>query len=224
MRDYLQHGRRHGPQGSDPIPGLATGSGINWAYISAEPTGGFSVDTTGGVNELDIDGSNLYTNDPSIYAAADLDPAGGPGAFGGLKILEGGVYRLSLAAAWGTLETGQVGQVYYGHNDDGAGLMSRTYLGGRNLVKGDDTFIPAFTNANASSITIGPTLFFQELLNVPGAADTIDGDSGDDATPIEIIFWAINGDGTATTTANLTSVGVLIEQLGTNAYSRLFGI
>lgn len=222
---YKDHGSRHAPGGTDPIPNLATGSGIKWAYMSAEPTGGFSIDTTGGTNSLNLNTSHFYTNDTSIFVAENLSPTGGPGSFGGLKILEGGVYRLSVAAAWSTLEAGQVGQVYYGHVDQGSGgVMSRTYLGGRNLVKGDDDFLPTFTNANESLISIGPTLFFQELLDVPGSATTLDGESGRDSTPIEFVFWAINGDGTATTTAKLATVGVLLEQFGTDAYSLLRGI
>ena len=32
MPDYLDHGSRHRPGGSDPIPGLASGTGNDWIY------------------------------------------------------------------------------------------------------------------------------------------------------------------------------------------------
>ena len=62
MRDYLQHGRRHAPGGTDPIPGL--GAGISWAYISgSNPTS-----CPHGTNTLLVaDQANFYTNDSAVF-------------------------------------------------------------------------------------------------------------------------------------------------------------
>ena len=63
MRDYLQHGRRHGVGGSDPIPGLG-GSALSWAYIS----GNTATSCPHGTNTyLVADQANFYTNDSAVF-------------------------------------------------------------------------------------------------------------------------------------------------------------
>lgn len=64
MPDYLQHGRRHSPGGSDPIPGIG---GISWAYISQSGTTSCAATST---TTLSATAANFYTNDSAMFQAA----------------------------------------------------------------------------------------------------------------------------------------------------------
>lgn len=84
--EYLQHGRRHSPTGSDPIPGLPTGGGISWAYISQTGTSSCAGTST---TSLGATAGNFYTNDSSMYQAAANT------GHEGIKILQVGHYFIS---------------------------------------------------------------------------------------------------------------------------------
>lgn len=196
------------------------GTSIAWCHLNDAE--GHTVDHSGAINTLDLTvgspGASFYTNASDVFAAADLDPAGGPGSFGGLKILTPGVYRASLYAAWDTIEDSATGQVYRGPVSDGiGGSLGFSFLLGRYAVKGDDDWNhPLSPHANE------PVVFWQELWNVPGDDLSIDGSTGNNATPVELLFWALqNG---ATADGHIDRIGILIERLGPEFYSSIFGV
>lgn len=63
-RPYLQHGRRHGPSGSDPIPGLA-GSGIAIAAALVWNIHGTPLTVPAG-ETIETPWAHLTTNDPDV--------------------------------------------------------------------------------------------------------------------------------------------------------------
>lgn len=212
MPDYLQHGRRHAPGGSDPIPGSG---GSPWCLIASDE--GFTIDHSGGVNSINIDPTDIYTNSSSTFASFSY--TGFPsGTFHGVKILVPGIYKMTLTATWTTIEAGAVGEVYYGQTSVGSGgTMSVAFLGGREAVRGSDTF-----NGPSGVATNGPQVFWQQLLNIPGDASSIDGFTGNNATPVELEFWAQQD--SATANGILDNIQVLIEQLDTQFYKNIFAV
>ena len=63
MRSYLQHGRRHGPHGSDPIPNL---TGCSW--ISGYQAGISVASASTPATQVDLTSSTYYTNDTEIFS------------------------------------------------------------------------------------------------------------------------------------------------------------
>ena len=102
MPDYLEHGRRHGPGGSDPIPGLASGTGNDWVY-ARKGVGSVAAagSATAAYNEFDI----IYqTDNGSVFAAE-------PGTVNAIGFEQVGSY---LVRAIATFPTGHSGSVLVG--------------------------------------------------------------------------------------------------------------
>src|SRR4051812_31788799 len=78
MANYLQHGRRHGTGGSDPILGLA--ASLDWCYANG------NIDTDGTHPSL----STFYTSDANVFALN--------GGSDGIDINSAGVYLAFIDA------------------------------------------------------------------------------------------------------------------------------
>lgn len=88
MRQYLQHGRRHGPGGSDPIPGLGTSSlpfivANGFISVTSFPTSN---------NYVDL---NLYATNNDTLFGIEVG-TGSLSATNGISVSEYGVYRAWL--------------------------------------------------------------------------------------------------------------------------------
>jgi hypothetical protein len=88
-RSYLQHGSRHAPTGSDPIPGLG-GTPVIIAYGATAVTSSPASD-----HYVDL---NLYATSDDTVFGIDVG-TGGLSAINGIAIFTGGVYR-----AWYSFE------------------------------------------------------------------------------------------------------------------------
>lgn len=85
MPDYLQHGSRHRPDGTDPIPGL--GSSV-FPFIVAN---GSVIVSSSPASSHYVDLSLYATSDSSVFSVAL--GTGGLSAVHGVTISEAGVYR-----------------------------------------------------------------------------------------------------------------------------------
>lgn len=90
MRPYLQHGRRHGPSGSDPIPGLG-GAALVYAFDDGED-GTFSDTGFGSTQRVSLTSGDFETNDSSVYASASY------GGDNGIQINAVGTYEVAASA------------------------------------------------------------------------------------------------------------------------------
>jgi len=89
-RDYLQHGRRHGPNGSDPIPMLVN----DWMTTNT----GVSVPNST-VTNMPLTSITYQTDDGSVYTPVDL-------AVDSIQIRQPGTYLVRAMAAWPSGHTG----------------------------------------------------------------------------------------------------------------------
>lgn len=94
---YLQHGRRHGPQGSDPIPHF----GITNDWVIASTALGTVTDGSSPVNG-EFSSINYQTDDGSIFA---VDTSGAVDAIGMLVV---GTYLIRARATFAAARTGNV--------------------------------------------------------------------------------------------------------------------
>ena len=159
MRTYLQHGRRHGPHGSDPIPNLP---GISWisGYQNSISVASGSTSYT----QVDLTSSTYYTNDTAIFSVV---------ASNGLTISSGkdGLY---------------VAQVYVnfacsGATSSGAAEVAWNLSGfGSDEIRGGAAYLPSFL-ANSALVTatqafplIGSSASPISLKQTGGATATVD--------------------------------------------------
>jgi hypothetical protein len=97
MRDYLQHGRRHGPTGSDPIPGLA-----NVDFASLEFFGGSVTVHGSGGGTVAIPWTEFNTTSTEVFGTGGSSGSPPTNTTGDLGLLlQGtGVYIVMAAAKW----------------------------------------------------------------------------------------------------------------------------
>lgn len=134
-RPYLQHGRRHAPGGTDPIPQVG---GVPMIMANGSGAG-----LTGANNYIDL--SAYLTTDPSIYSLQF--GTGGLSATHGVAIAEDGVYQLWMTFRFTSATNGDVLEGSY---DGGAGpnlfwLMSNNQRDTEIEVVYDTTTTPAQT-------------------------------------------------------------------------------
>lgn len=204
---YFQHGARHAPGGSDPIP--ASSSGLPWALMAA--TTGYSIGHTGGNNYINTPSGDFYTGDSTVFGTATYTPAGSPIIVGGgtsigvLSILVPGFYRLIINGQWTTIQAAAVGEVNFELRTIGSGgFGSPGWLFGRQAVLGSDAFagIPG-------GVTSGIQTFSNWILNIQ---------SGD--PPVYIAIWALQSG--ATVNGTLSYVQAYIEQVNPAPFSSSF--
>ena len=95
-RPYLQHGRRHGKQGSDPIPGFGVSN--DWVFAqTALGTVAASTPTDAAFSSI-----NFQTDDGSVF---DVYTGGSVDA---IQMLIAGSYLIRGTATFGTGHTGTV--------------------------------------------------------------------------------------------------------------------
>ena len=90
MPDYLQHGDRHRPGGSDPIPGLA--ANLPWGFIKNT---NLSITSSTSLTTIDMTvGNTGVTGGTSGDSDIALESVGG---FGGIVIHTSGLYLVSYS-------------------------------------------------------------------------------------------------------------------------------
>ncbi len=129
VRDYLQHGSRHRPDGTDPIPQTFN------EWCMAKATG--SVPGTNAATKFDLElafgsgaDSGLYTQDTG-------------GTFDTVQINQPGTYRVQWTAGWtGTIAAPSEGQQLLAKADTATGLQTHNFgFGG--LTEGGEEFLRA---------------------------------------------------------------------------------
>lgn len=127
MRPYLQHGRRHGPDGSDPIPGISSSSS---RWITGYQNN-ISVPTGTTATQVDFTSSVYYSNDYTTFGVT---------ASNGLTIAGSGFFIAYAYAVFQTLSTATgtcelVWNIGGFGNDETRGAAS--YLPASGLLGGD---------------------------------------------------------------------------------------
>lgn len=150
LLSYLQHGRRHGPQGSDPIPGF----GITNDWVLAF-TGATSVSSTGPssptLTNIPFDSIGYQTDDGSIYATAT-------GAVNYISIKVAGTY---LVHVFGN----------YGEGNSGYGMASANIAG--DVVAYDysvSRVYPLSWSGTGGGLTVWEQLVVVNDLTIPAGA------------------------------------------------------
>jgi hypothetical protein len=177
MRPYLQHGRRHSPTGSDPIPGLG-GSQIAFASLWGTSS---PVITSGSQQGLDLeDGVSAVfeTSDSSIFSNGSIDI--GFGTQHGIEISQPGSYMAmgDYVVDGGTAGVyAQVINYIYGATSVSNFLFGRTavtmpdewdadlenhisFIQNFDLTSGGPVFVlPIVDIASGASVSIQPQMF-----------------------------------------------------------------
>jgi hypothetical protein len=114
MRDYLQHGRRHGPTGSDPITGFTN----EWCMANA--TGSVPGDDTSTQFDLQLAfGSGV---DSGLFTQ-NTDPS-----FDTVQINNSGTFRVQWTAGWtGSIAIPVDGQVLLARAETGTGIQTHNF-------------------------------------------------------------------------------------------------
>jgi len=107
-RPYLQHGSRHGPTGSDPIPGLAFADYAGLAWFGSQNIVANSEDA---IPWTEFDTSNTAVFGTDQFASPTPPPRNASGDES-LLLLAAGVYIIFAAVEW------EVGAVNVGANLD----------------------------------------------------------------------------------------------------------
>lgn len=124
-RVYMQHGRRHAPGGTDPIPGLG-GGGMVWAALgnAARVTVPAASGGVPGVKLIDMNTSVDYTNDSSVFDIATFTD--GTGTYHGLAYQAVGHYLAKWQLIFDAITgTGQISAVAV--NEDGTNATPAAY-------------------------------------------------------------------------------------------------
>lgn len=186
-RPYLQHGRRHGPQGSDPIVPQPN----EWCLARCNGTvPGDNSDT-----KFDLDLAYGSGVDSGLYTA-NTDPS-----FNSVQINESGTYRIQWTADWsGVIGSPSEGQILLANAVVGTGLAT-TYFGfggtsraGQETIRaGGDNYTSLLANSGGHQSSGG-------LLHWPTAEDspptfetslvgmTSNQNTGGDLTLILVVF------------------------------------
>ncbi len=132
-RNYLQHGSRHRPEGTDPIEELAV--------ASLRSTSSISVAGDNAQHYLSLqDGvtASFQTNDSDTFANASTTAFTG-GAIYGLQILKAGIYRVewsAFVASGGT--AGAQLTTYWSASSPGSAFLSSFQQGRTGILIGDN--------------------------------------------------------------------------------------
>ncbi len=155
-RPYLQHGRRHGPEGSDPIV-----PGVNeWCMARANG----SVPGTNADTKFDLTLAFGSGVDSGLYTQ-NTDPS-----FDTVQINEAGTFRVQWTTHWdGTIASPSEGQILLAKADLGSGLQTHNFgFGGLSEAGGE------YLRATADSYSSTPTIHASSggLLHWPTNTDT----------------------------------------------------
>ncbi len=150
MRPYLQHGRRHAPTGTDPIPGLGPSP---WAYIPGDANG--FVNITAGQSKIltmDMTAGDWYTNAPSTFTSATHVASGS--TYTGIAVEEAGHYLIKAQLELGfSTGTGEISAVFLDFGDAvpaAYGSKGRVWTRAAGDSSQDGWYLEALITANGS--------------------------------------------------------------------------
>ncbi len=178
LQNYLQHARRHGPEGSDPIPEMAVASLRSFGSISVAGDNAQHY-----LSLQDGSGALFQTNDSDTFANASTTSFSGSPVYG-LQILKAGIYRVEWNASVASGGTAGANlTVYWSAFSPGSAFLSDFQQGRTGALIGDtwdlgrtthlfwteyhsfaDNGVPAYTApwaqlASGSSITLDIEMF-----------------------------------------------------------------
>ncbi len=178
-RSYLQHGRRHGPFGSDPIPGIGQVPFASLKNTSATTVTNSGVPTY--ISMQDGVGAKFETSDADVFE--NSQNTGETGNPWGIKCLLNGTYKVSEDYY---INGGTVGAIFATyHTIDGGNTFSNTMAGRTGALIGDSwdhgaglphTFfweLTDATDANPAPIYINPFATLNSGSNITVSVQTV---------------------------------------------------